>query len=117
MESLILHYQHLFHQLQLLLIDAFLNLFLGCISLFITNTKFTSNVKAEDLLKVELNTEIKKGKFLIGLKQYLGGENDSFSKKNLLKIYAYGIINLTLSASLSSTTAFVDRCLFNFELL
>ena len=57
---------------------TFLNLFLGCISLFIINTKFTSNVKAEDLLKVELNTEIKKGKFLIGLKQYLGGENDSF---------------------------------------
>ncbi len=61
---------------------ALLNLFLACISLFITNTKFTSNVKAEELLKVELNTEIKKGKFLIGLKQYLGGENDSFSNKN-----------------------------------
>ena len=60
---------------------ALLNLFLGCISLFITNIKFTSNIKAEELLKVELNTEIKKGKFLIGLKQYLGGENDSFSKK------------------------------------
>ena len=60
---------------------ALLNLFLCCISIFITNTKFTSNVKAEELLKVELNTEIKKGKFLIGLKQYLGGENDSFSKK------------------------------------
>ena len=60
---------------------AFLNLFLGCISLFLTNFKFTFNVKAEELLKVELNTEIKKGKFLIGLKQYLGGENDSFSKK------------------------------------
>ena len=58
---------------------AFLNLFLGCISLLIINTKFTSNVKAEDLLKIELNTEIKKGRFLIGLKQYLGGENDSFS--------------------------------------
>ena len=42
---------------------ALLNLFLGCISLFITNTKFTSNLKAEELLKVELNTEIKKGKF------------------------------------------------------
>ena len=52
---------------------AFLNLFLGCISLFITNTKFTSNVKTEELHKVEPNTEIKKGKFLIGLKQYLGG--------------------------------------------
>ena len=51
---------------------AFLNLFLGCISLFMANTNFSS-VKAEELLKVELNTEIKKGKFLIGLKQYLGG--------------------------------------------
>ena len=60
-----------------------LNLFLGCISLFITNTKFIFNLKAEELLKVELNTEIKQGKFLIGLKQYLGGENDSFSKKRI----------------------------------
>ena len=42
---------------------AFLNLFLGCISILIINTKFASNVKAEELLKVELNTEIKKGKF------------------------------------------------------
>ena len=38
---------------------ALLNLFLGCISLFITNSKFISNVKAEELLKFELNTEIK----------------------------------------------------------
>ena len=66
---------------------ALLNYFLGCISLFIINTKFTSNVKAEELLKVELNNEIKKGKFLIGLKQYLGGENDSFSKKKEYQIY------------------------------
>ena len=65
---------------------ALLNLILGCISIFITNTKFTSNVKAEELLKVEPNTEIKKGKFLIGLKQYLGGENDSFSKKKNINI-------------------------------
>jgi len=62
---------------------AFLNLFLGCFSLFITITKFTFNVKSEELLKVELNKEIKKGKFLIGLKQYLGGENDSFSEKKI----------------------------------
>ena len=47
---------------------AFLNLFLGCISLLLINTKFTSNVKGEKLQKVELNNEIKKGKFLIGLK-------------------------------------------------
>ena len=60
---------------------AFLNLFLGFISLLIMSTKFTSNLVAEELLKVELNKEIKKGKFLIGLKQYLGGENDSFSKR------------------------------------
>ena len=47
---------------------AFLNLFLGCISIFIINTKFISNAKGEELLKVELQNEIKKGKFLIGLK-------------------------------------------------
>ena len=60
---------------------AFLKLFLGCISLLLINTKFTLNIKGEELQKVELNNEIKKGKFLIGLKQHLGGENDSFSKK------------------------------------
>ena len=64
----------------------FLNLFLGCISLLIINTKFSFNLKAEELLKVELNTEIKKGKFLIGLKQYLGGENDRFSKKRIFTL-------------------------------
>ena len=51
---------------------AFLYLFLGCISLLLINTNFNSNIKAEELQKVELNNEIKKGKFLIGLKQYLG---------------------------------------------
>ena len=66
---------------------AFLNLFLGCISLLIINTKFSSNLKGEELLKVELNNEIKKGKFLIGLKQHLGGENDSFSKKKEYQFY------------------------------
>jgi len=77
---------------------AFLNLFLGCTSLLIINTKFTFNVKAEELLKVELYTEIKKGKFLIGLKQYLGGENDSFSKKkNINFITDKGFLNLISS--------------------
>ena len=60
---------------------ALLNLFLGCISLLTINTRFTSYVIAEELPKVELNAKIKKGQFLIGLKQYLGGENDSFSSK------------------------------------
>ncbi|MBO8230959.1 amidase [Prochlorococcus marinus str. MU1404] len=78
---------------------AFLNLFLGCISfLAINTTKFTSSLKAEDLLKVELNAEIKKGKFLIGLKQYLGGEKDSFSKKKNIKfITDKGFLNLISS--------------------
>ena len=62
---------------------AFLNLFLGCISLLLINTKFTSNIKAEELQKVELNNEIKKGKFLIGLKQYLGGRMTVFQKKRI----------------------------------
>jgi len=42
---------------------AFLNLFLGFISLLLIDTEFTSNVKGEELLKVELNNEIKKGNF------------------------------------------------------
>jgi len=77
---------------------AFLNLFLGCISFFLINIKFTSNVKGEELLKVELNNEINKGKFLIGLKQYLGGENVSFSKKkNINFITDKGFLNLISS--------------------
>ena len=40
---------------------AFLYLFLGCISLLTINTKFISNAKGEELLKVELHKEIKKG--------------------------------------------------------
>ncbi len=77
---------------------ALLNLFLGCISLFITNTKFTPNVRAEELLKFELNTDIKKGKFLIGLKQHLGGENDSFSKnQNITFTTDKGFLNLISS--------------------
>ena len=76
----------------------FLNLFLGCISLLIINTKFTSNLKAEELLKVELNAEIKKGKFLIGLKQYLGGKNDNFSKKKSINFFTdKAFINLISS--------------------
>ncbi|KGF85722.1 SpoIID/LytB domain-containing protein [Prochlorococcus marinus] len=77
---------------------TFLNLFLSCISLLIINTTFTSDVKGEELLKVELNKEIKKGKFLIGLKQYLGGENDSFSKKrNIIFNADKGFLNLISS--------------------
>jgi len=77
---------------------AFFNLFLGCFSLLIINTRFTPNIKADELLKVELNKEIKQGKFLIGLKQYLGGENDSFSKKkNINFITDKGFINLISS--------------------
>ena len=76
----------------------FFNLFLGCISFFIVNNNFTSNVKGEELLKVELNNEIKKGKFLIGLRQYLGGENDSFSKKKNIKFATdKGFLNLISS--------------------
>jgi SpoIID/LytB domain protein len=77
---------------------ASLNLFLACISLLIIQIKFISNIKAEKLVKVELNREIKKGKFLIGLKQYLGGENDSFSKKkNIEFITDKGFLNLISS--------------------
>ena len=60
---------------------TYLNLFLVCIFLLKINAIFSPFSVAEELLKIELNTEIKKGNFLIGIKQYLGGVNDSFSKK------------------------------------
>ena len=71
--------------------STFLNLFLSCISLVLINT----NLVAEELIKVELNKEIKKGNFLIGLKKYLGSENDSFSiKKNINFKNDKGFLNL-----------------------
>ena len=74
---------------------TFLNLFLGCISIYILAFKFTSILFAEEVPKVQLNAEIKRGKFLIGLKQYLGGESDSFSKrKNINFITDKGFITL-----------------------
>ena len=77
---------------------TFFKLLLGCISLLIINTKFTSSLVAEEFLKVELNKEIKKGNFLIGLKQYLGGENDSFSKKKNINFTTdKGFLNLLSS--------------------
>ena len=88
---------------------AFLNLFLGCISLLIINTKFISNAKGEELLKVELDNEIKKGKFLIGLKQYLGGENDNFSKKKNINFTTdKGFLNLHSSNGIKYRSKDVD---------
>ena len=74
---------------------TFLNLFLACISFLIINTKFSSNVVAEESLNIELNKEIEKGNFLIGLKQYLGGTNDGFSQQKTINfITDKGSINL-----------------------
>jgi len=88
---------------------AFLYFLLGCISLFLINIKFTSNVKGEELQRVELNNEIKKGKFLIGLKQYLGGENDSFSKKkNINFITDKGFLNLISSNGIKHQSKQID---------
>ena len=54
----------------------------GFILLSAINPIFVSNTNAEESLKIDLNSELKKGSFLIGLKQYLGGTNDSFSQNN-----------------------------------
>ena len=77
---------------------TYLNLFLGCIFLLKINAIFSPFSVAEELLKIELNTEIKKGNFLIGIKQYLGGVNDSFSKKkNINFITDKSFLNLRSS--------------------
>ena len=43
------------------------------------------NAYAEESLKIDLTQELKKGNFLIGLKQYLGSNSASFSEKQNLK--------------------------------
>ena len=86
-----------------------LNLFLGCISILIINSKFISNVVAEQLPKVELKTEIKKGRFLIGLRQYIGGENDIFSKKkNINFITDKGFLKLISSNGVKHKSKQID---------
>ena len=70
-------------------------LFIGCMFLLTINSLFILNLYAEESLKVELNKELKKGNFLIGLKQYLGSENDSFSKNNYITFSTdEGFLNL-----------------------
>ena len=74
---------------------TFLNLFLGFISFLAIHTNWTSHLVAEELSKIELNSEIKKGNFLIGLKQYLGGDYDSFSNNQKINfLIDKGFLNL-----------------------
>ena len=85
---------------------TFLKLFLGCISLLLVDTKFTSSLVGEELPKIELTKEIQEGNFLIGLKQYLGGENDSFSSnKNIHFITDQGFLYLHSSNEISKNSS------------
>ncbi len=53
------------------------------------------NSNAEESLEMDLNSALKKGSFFIGLKQYLGGKNDSFSKNKHITFKAdKGFLNL-----------------------
>ena len=54
----------------------------GC-WLFVSITSIlTLRSFAEESLKINLTQELKKGNFLIGLKQYLGAKSDNFQEKN-----------------------------------
>ena len=53
----------------------------GCWLFFLITPLFKLNSFAEDSLKINLTKELKKGNFLIGLKQYLGGKSDSSSER------------------------------------
>ena len=71
------------------------HLFLGCIFLLSINSKNTLPIVAEEFVNVEVNGELKKGNFLIGLEQYLGGKNDIFSKdKKITFAVDKGYLNL-----------------------
>ena len=42
---------------------------------------FSLSIIAKETFKINLDQELKKGNFLIGLKQYLGAKSDSFAEK------------------------------------
>ena len=60
----------------------FLYIFFGCFLFSAISPIVSLNTYAEESLAINLNQELKKGNFLIGLKQYLGGKNDNFSEQN-----------------------------------
>ena len=73
----------------------FFYIFVGVIFLSIVNPVVTRDANAEKFLKVELRKELEKGYLFIGLKQYLGGAKDSFSKnKNITFSSENGFLSL-----------------------
>ena len=73
----------------------FFYIFVGVIFLSIVNPVVTRDANAEKFLKVELRKELEKGYLFIGLKQYLGGAKDSFSKnKNITFSIENGFLSL-----------------------
>ena len=58
--------------------------FFGCCFFSATSLVFTSQVVAEESLRINLTQELNQGNFLIGLKQHLGANTDSLTgKKNI----------------------------------
>ncbi len=74
----------------------FFYLLVSCFFLLLSiNSKYIIKVSAEENLRIDLNEELKKGNFLVGLKQHLGGENDNFSEQNNISFYSdKGYLNL-----------------------
>ena len=70
-------------------------IFAGCIFLLITNYKYNFQAIAEETLQIELDEELQKGNFILGLRPYLGGKNDNFSENNKISFKAdKGFLNL-----------------------
>lgn len=76
----------------------FINFVYGCWLFFSITPILTLSGFAEEYFKINLTEELKKGNFLIGLKQYLGANSESFSetqnitfktKKALLKLHSF----------------------------
>ena len=73
----------------------FYHIFLGCFFFSTFYYALMSNAIAEDFSKVELKKELRRGNFLIGLKQYLGGKNDQFSENSKITFTSdKGFLNL-----------------------
>ena len=62
----------------------FINIFYGCCLFFSITPILSLNAFEEESLKINPIQELKKGNFLIGLKQYLGARSEIISEKNII---------------------------------
>ena len=89
------------------LYKSFLLFFLNFV-LFYGNSYGGENQLSDLSIKINLKDELKKGNFLIGIKQYLGANNKNNSKSKTLLFESEDYLNLSSTNGLSHTSKRIE---------